>query len=294
MIIDGRKIAKEIIDRLQKYLIPKRFIGVILVGENIVSTKFIQQKKKIAEILNIDFRIYSFSESVKVDELRKKIGIIARGKTCGGLIVQLPLPSCLDRRRILNSIPKEKDLDVLSESAYEQFLTDQKVLPPSVSTFCEILPGLCNSNEGGLRHKIFENVLCETKNYQADRFVVVGNGFLIGKPISDYLRLCGKQLIVIDKEDDLLKIKDADVVILGTGVPGIVNERMIKNGALIVDFGCSFIDGELCGDLLKPTIKNQQSTTFLYTPTPGGTGPILVAKLFENFYKLNAIDRKII
>lgn len=274
MIIDGRKIAKEIINGLQGHPTPKKFLGVVLVGENTASEKFIQQKKKIAEILGIDFRVYSFSESIQVSELRKRIGIIARGKTCGGLIVQLPLPSHLNRRRIVNSIPKEKDLDVLSESAYGQFLTDQRVLPPSVSTFCEVL----------LHYQVLENVSCETPAC-AGRFAVVGNGFLVGKPISDYLRLQGKQLVVLDKGDDLSKIKDADVVILGTGVPNIVSEAMIKDGALIIDFGCSFIDGKLCGDLLSPTKEN-----FSYTPTPGGTGPILVVKLFENFYKLNTID----
>ncbi|TSC52728.1 MAG: methylenetetrahydrofolate dehydrogenase (NADP+) / methenyltetrahydrofolate cyclohydrolase [Parcubacteria group bacterium LiPW_41] len=272
MIIDGRKIAKEIIDRLVKHPTPKRFLGVIIVGENAASKKFVEQKRKIAEVLNIDFRAYQFAESIEVDELRKKIGIIGHGKTCGGLIVQLPLPSHLDRRRIVNSMPKEKDLDVLSESAYGQFLTDQRILPPSVSTFCEVLS----------HYQVLGNVSHET-------FVVVGNGFLVGKPISDYLRLQGKQLVILDKGDDLSKIKDADVVILGTGVPNIVNEGMIKNGVLVIDFGCSFIDGKLCGDLLKPTTDN-----FFYTPTPGGTGPILVAKLFENFYKCNNVDENVI
>ncbi len=280
MIIDGRKIAKEIINKLERHPIQKKFLGVVLVGENVASEKFVQQKKKIAEVLNIDFRTYQFPESIEVDELRKKIGIIGHGKTCGGLIVQLPLPTHLNRRRIVNSIPKEKDLDVLSKSAYGQFLTDQRILPPSVSTFCEVL-----SHYQVLRnlptmpaHAGQAGVSCET-------FAVVGNGFLVGKPIGDYLKQQNKKVAILDKGDDVSKIKNADIVILGTGVPNIVNEGMIKDGALVVDFGCSFIDGKLCGDFKKPTTDN-----FFYTPTPGGTGPILVGKLFENFYKLNTID----
>jgi len=273
--IYGRKIAKDIIDKLQIRPTPKKFLGVILVGDNVASEKFIGQKRKIAEFLNIDFRVYSFPESIQVDELRKKIGIIARGKTCGGLIIQLPLPSHLNRRRIVNSIPKGKDLDVLSESAYGQFLTDQTVLPPSVSTFCEVLS----------HYQVFENHAYRQAGVSREtnlKYAIVGNGFLVGRPISDYLRLQGKQLVVLDKGDNLSNIKDADVIVLGAGVPNLVDQKMIKDGALIVDFGCSFVDGKLCGDLLQP--KNEK---FLYTPTPGGTGPILVVKLFENFFKLN-------
>ncbi|RJQ26595.1 bifunctional 5,10-methylenetetrahydrofolate dehydrogenase/5,10-methenyltetrahydrofolate cyclohydrolase [Candidatus Parcubacteria bacterium] len=282
VIIDGRKIAKEIIDRLKECGAPKKFLGVIFIGNNSASERFVQQKKKIAEILGVDFRIYQFPEPIRVDELRKKIGMIGRGKTCGGLIVQLPLPSHLNRSRILNSIPKGKDLDVLSESAYEQFLTNQKILPPSVSTFCEVLS----------YYQLLENhayrqagVSHETSTYQIGRLAVVGNGFLVGKPISDYLRLQGKQFVVLDKGDDLSEIKNADVVVLGTGVSNIIDETIIKDDALVIDFGCSFISGKLCGDLLFPTKEN-----FSYTPTPGGTGPILVAKLFENFYRLNVTN----
>jgi len=287
MIIDGKQISKKIIDVLKKRPIPKKFLGVISVGGNSASEKFIQQKKKTAEFLGIDFRVYSFPESIKNDELRKKICIIAKGKTCGGIIIQLPLPTHLNRRRILNSIPKEKDLDVLSESAYKQFLAGMGLFPPSVSTFREIL-----LHYQFLKHLPAQaGVSCETILSVQGGFAVVGNGFLVGRPISDYLKSQGKQLVIFDKGDDISQIKDADVVVLGTGIPKIVKETMIKDGALVIDFGCSFIDGKLCGDLLKPTTNNLQPTTFLYTPTPGGTGPILIAKLFENFYKLNEVDK---
>ncbi|MFA5870667.1 MAG: bifunctional 5,10-methylenetetrahydrofolate dehydrogenase/5,10-methenyltetrahydrofolate cyclohydrolase [Candidatus Paceibacterota bacterium] len=283
MIIDGKQIAREIIEKLKSHSAPKKFLGVVLVGENNASKKFIEQKKKIAEFLGIDFRVYSFPELIKNDELRKKIGIVTRGKTCGGLIVQLPLPAHLNRRRILNSIPKEKDLDVLSESAYKQFLAGIGFSPPSVSTVCEVLS----------HYQLSTNVSRETILSAWGGFVVVGNGFLVGKPISDYLRLQGKQLVVLDKGDDLSRTKSADVVVLGMGVPNIVNETMIKDGALVIDFGCSFVNGKLCGDLDQLKIVNCK-LKISYTPTPGGTGPILVAKLFENFYKLNEVDKVVL
>ena len=276
VIIDGTQIAEEIIEKLKRCTKPEKFIGVVSIQKNGASEKFIEQKKRIAELLEIDFRVYTFSELISTDQLKKNIEDIAKEKNCGGIIVQLPLPEHLNREQILNLIPKEKDVDVLSRSAYEQFLNNQEVCPPSVSTFCEILS----------RYQRLENVSCKT-------FAVVGNGFLVGKPISDYLKLKRKQIIILDKGEDLSSIENADVIILGTGVPNIVNRTMIKDGALVVDFGCSFIDGKLCGDLEQLKIENLPAgrqgckLKISYTPTPGGTGPILVAKLFENFYTLN-------
>ena len=270
MKIDGKKIAEEVLRRLSRTPTPRKFLGVILVGNDSASKKFVMQKKNIADLLGIDFRVYQFSESIDADSLRSSVGRIGRGSTCGGLVVQLPLPLHLNRRRILNAIPKEKDIDVLSESAYAQFLSTQTLLPPSVSTYCEIVSYM-------QQHNVSRETFFDAKKY-----AVVGNGFLVGKPIFDYLRIQGNDVLVCDKGDDLKQIRSAHVVVLGTGIPNIIDETLVREDALVIDFGCSFIDGVLYGDFKKTTNEK-----ILYTPTPGGTGPILVAKVFENFYLLH-------
>ena len=93
---------------------------------------------------------------------------------------------------------------------------------------------------------------------------------------------------MLDKGFDGAILKNTDIVILGTGHPHLIDVGMLKENTLVIDFGYGMKDGKICGDFnpLQSTTNNTQQTTIFYTPTPGGTGPILVAKLFENFFFL--------
>ena len=88
---------------------------------------------------------------------------------------------------------------------------------------------------------------------------------------------------------DLGLLKQADVVITSVGKAGLVTPNILKDGVLVIDFGYGTLDGTYSGDLDTRALqdKNVTSQRGWYTPTPGGTGPIDVAKLFENFYELN-------
>jgi methylenetetrahydrofolate dehydrogenase (NADP+)/methenyltetrahydrofolate cyclohydrolase len=76
-------------------------------------------------------------------------------------------------------------------------------------------------------------------------------------------------------------------VITGVGKAGIITPEMLRDGAGIIDFGYGTLDGKYSGDLDTRRLAMSDSRLAFYTPTPGGTGPLLVAKLFENFYELN-------
>jgi len=270
MIIEGRKIATEIIEKLKKYEKVSTFLAVFVVGKNNVSEKFIEQKKKIAGELGIDFRVYNFSEDVTQDELRKQVVKTGKHKTCGGIIIQLPLPDHINKHYVLNAIPKDKDVDVLGERALGAFYTSRnRVLPPAVEVFQEIL-------------KIQK---LEIKNCS---IAIVGVGFLIGKPIAVWLSGKCQNLILLDKGGDMSLLKNVDIIVCGTGSAGIIRPEMIRDNTLVIDFGYSIKDGKILGDFSQEEFKNQNSKTKInFTPTPGGTGPILVVKLFENFLILN-------
>jgi methylenetetrahydrofolate dehydrogenase (NADP+) / methenyltetrahydrofolate cyclohydrolase len=90
---------------------------------------------------------------------------------------------------------------------------------------------------------------------------------------------------VLGKGSDFSLLQAADLVGLGTGVPALVRADLLKPGAAVIDFGyAAGPEGKLLGDL-DPAGADKLAW---HTPTPGGTGPILVAKLFENFYSLNS------
>ncbi|MFA4872115.1 MAG: tetrahydrofolate dehydrogenase/cyclohydrolase catalytic domain-containing protein, partial [Patescibacteria group bacterium] len=270
------------------------------------SLSFLKQKEKVAKELGIDFRIYEpehtkycvlgrahtsqcMCSGFQNDSLRKFVLKIANLKKVGGVIVQLPLPEHLNKHYILNVIPREKDIDVLGERALGAFYNGRNiVLPPAVEVVKEII----------------ENCKLKIENL---RIAVVGAGFLIGKPIAVWLmNQKVKELTIFEKGSlpaqagDLTELKDYDLIISGTGVAGLIKLEMLKQGAGIIDFGYSMgkelgiMNNELGikirGDLDVSDIQNSKfkiQNSGFYTPTPGGTGPILVAKIFENFYNLN-------
>ena len=285
MKIDGRKIAEEIIERLknkvvlndqapleikfltgqaQGKILPNKILAVVYVGENPASEAFIKQKKKVAEELGVDFRIYRFSGEMSNDKLRAEVVRIARQGAVGGVIVQLPLPEKFNRQKILNAAPAEKDVDVLSEKAWGVFsLGRGAVLPPAVGVVEEIL-------------LIF--------NFQLSTscVAVVGAGTPVGKPVAAWLSGKVKKLAIFDEGSDLGELSEYDLVVTGVGKGEIIKPEFLKEGASVIDFG--YEGGR--GDLDASDESKLEKLAF-WTPTPGGTGPILVAKLFENFYKLN-------
>src|SRR3989344_8263629 len=270
MIINGKKIAEEIIAELKQKPVPKRFFAVFLVGDDSASASFVRQKEKTAKALGIDFRIYSYPEEITNDKLRKEISRVALSKRCGGALVQLPLPSHLNRHYILNVIPREKDADVLGERALGAFYAGRNpVLPPAVGTVEKILKAMSYKPE-------------------ASKVAVVGLGLLVGKPISVWLMGRVKELYLLDSSSDLLILKEADLVISGVGKAGLIKPSMLKKDAGIIDFGYDDHGESMAGDFDASELTNL--TTYklaFYTPTPGGTGPVLVAQLMENFYTLN-------
>lgn len=277
MIIDGNKIAEGIIEELKQKPRQKKFLAAVLVGDDLASLAFLKQKERVAEALDIEFQLHKFPERVSRETLRKMMDRITDKKMCGGLIVQLPLPSHIPLHYVLNAIPREKDVDVLSERALGAFYVGRgTIIPPAVRTLIAILDKELIVAEGD------ESEMAEW--YIRDKKVgVVGLGFLVGKPISTWLIGKSKEAHFLDDKSDLSILKDMDVVILGTGQAHLINHEILKKDALVIDFGSAKKGKKISGDFDAAGAPD----SLRYTPTPGGTGPILVAQLFKNFYELN-------
>ncbi len=313
--ISGTEIAQKIIDNLKSMPTPKKILASILVGKNPASVSFLKQKEEIAKGLGVDFRIYKFDENLKNDDLRFEVGRIANQKPVGGIIVQLPLPSHINRHYILNAIPREKDVDVLGERSLGAFYTERNpILPPAVGVVIEILkepaalfeksvsqaerarfPNGARESEAESKRKFlageFDSVFSKIKPLA---IAVVGLGFLVGKPIAVWLIKKSQELYLLHRESNLSALKQVDLIITATGQAGLIRPEMLKDGAGIIDFGYSVIEmsneqgvmsKKIRGDF-DASLLNTHNSLLFYTSTPGGTGPILVAKIFENFYNL--------
>lgn len=269
MLIDGKKIAEEVKDSLKKEIEKsgkKLKLAIAQVGENEVSKKFIEKKVKFAEEIGVKTEIYNLPDNISTEELCKKLEKIC-GEDNNGVILQLPLPAHIDTQHALDSIALEKDVDVLSSRAFGDFATGcSKILPPLV----------------GVIKTIFEKFNIEPigKN-----IVVIGRGILVGKPIANWLINEGATVTILNSKTlnpgDYTLI--ADVIISGVGKPGLIKPDIVKEGVIMIDAGTSMKDGKLKGDF-DPAVAGRAS---LFTPVPGGVGPVTVAMLFKNLIELN-------
>lgn len=269
----GKEISQTIIERLKAKPVPNKIFAAILVADDPASVNFVGQKEKLAKSLGIDFRIYRLSPELKNDGLRKEVREIAQKKRVGGVIVQLPLPRGVNRHYVMNTIPPEKDVDVLGKRASDEFYGNHSsILPPAVGTVATIIESSSLIS-----------------NLSSLRVAMIGAGLLVGKPVAHWLKGKAKEITIFrsTSKDMEEKLKNYDIVISGVGKANLFNAEHVKENAIVIDFGWDTVNGKICGDFNPSTqlpITNYQLLN--YTPTPGGTGPILVAKLLENFYTL--------
>ena len=281
MIIDGKKISAEIIARLKSLPGPDKILAAILVGSTGPSAtssgpsgspqaeqskSFLRQKENMAKELGISFQLFQFPESILEDDLILEIKKIGSDREIGGLIVQLPLPPHFDRDKILAAINPKQDIDAMALASQES------VNPLPVEVVKDVLKFAGE----------------EMKNKSV---AVIGRGFLVGKPIMEWLDKIGVKYVLFHSKSDLSEIKKADLIISGVGKGGLIKPEMLKPGAGVIDFGYDMVNGKIKGDFAVSKVNSQMSNVAFYTPTPGGTGPILVAEIFKNFYKLSNIFR---
>lgn len=262
MIIDGKKISEEIKNILNGKSAGRRMkLAIVMVGDDEASKKFIERKEKFAKDVCVETRVYNLPADISTTELRKKMAEISHIKENDGVILQLPLPSQINTQYVLNGIIAKKDVDVLSSRAFGDFATGRSaILPPVV----------------GVIKEIFDRNKVEVKG---KNIVVVGAGKLVGMPASVWLINQGAMVSVVNEfTPDISKFtKEADIIISGAGKPGLIKPEMVKEGVIIIDAG------SLSGDV-EPGVAEKAS---LFTPVPGGIGPLTVAMVFKNLIELN-------
>jgi len=264
IIADGRAITQKVLSRIKTDLDGRSIsIAAIWVGENLAIGRFVEMKKKYAESVGIKISIFNFSTNDPEEKVINKIKELSRDKEINGIIVELPLPDKFDRDKILNSVPEEKDIDVLSASAQKNFYDNRsELLPPSV----------------GALELLFREYEIDPKGKVA---AVFGQSILIGKPISYWLESLGAKVLRIDENTENTKelCLRADIVVSGVGKPNLISGNMVKNGAIVVDFGFEKLGDKIAGDVDFDSVAPK---TYLITPVPGGMGPIVIAAFLKN------------
>lgn len=264
-IVDGKTIAEKLLKKLKgqiQNLGLRPHLAVVLVGNDKPSETYVRKKQEAAKETGIRFSLYKFPAGIQEGKLISEIKKIQR-QSLSGLIVQLPLPKKLDKRKILNVLDPEIDVDFLTWESLGKLVIGENILvPPSPAAILEILKYYRISLPG--KH-----------------IVLVGQGDLIGKPLTNLLMHLPVTLTTCNKDTkNLAEItRKADILICGVGKANLIRARMVKKGAVVIDAGVSFVGRKMHGDVDFQKVSKIAS---LITPTPGGVGPITVAKLLQN------------
>lgn len=269
MLINGKQIAEKVNQRTaelvailkKKNIIPK--LAVILVGEDKPSQTYVRKKGESAKKTGFDFTLYELPKNIKQDELIKKIKKIQQDKKLTGLIVQLPLPEHLYATEVLNAIKPEIDVDCLTDvNLGKLVMKTNYIVPPTPGAVMSILHDL--------------NVDLIGKN-----ITIIGAGALVGKPLAIMMMNERASVTTCNSKtkDTKEKCLQADIIVTGVGKKDLLRGDMVKKDAIVIDTGVDFESGKMYGDVNVEEVLKKAS---FVTPTPGGVGPITVARLLLN------------
>jgi methylenetetrahydrofolate dehydrogenase (NADP+)/methenyltetrahydrofolate cyclohydrolase len=269
-IIDGRKIAGEILEKVKLEVGQLPFQPVfcdILVGDDPASTQYVKMKARAAERVGIKFREANFPSGISTEKLVEEIKKISAEKNMCGLIVQLPLPGAMDKQTVLDAIDPSIDVDSTGTVNTNLFYEGKAYV--EFPTAAAVMALLKNTGED-----------LKTKN-----IAVLGFGQLVGRPVSFLLEQkgCKVNLIRSKTPNPEELIRAADVIISAVGKPKLITGSKIKSGAIIIDAGTAESDGGITGDVDFDSVKNIAS---FVSPVPGGVGPVTVAMLLSNVLKV--------
>ncbi|MDE2485004.1 MAG: bifunctional methylenetetrahydrofolate dehydrogenase/methenyltetrahydrofolate cyclohydrolase FolD [candidate division NC10 bacterium] len=270
-IIDGKAIAAEIRREVrldvaamvaQTGVVP--CLAAILVGNDPASATYVQNKARACKEVGITSVRIDLPADCSEASLLHEIGRLNSDPAVHAILVQLPLPPHISEKRVLETILPEKDVDGFHPANLGGLLVGKPLFV--ASTPLGILELLNRSNVG----------------IEGKHAVIVGWSVVVGKPTA-FLLLQHHATVTIChiKTRELAShTRQADILIVAAGKPGLVTGSMVKGGAVVIDVGVNRLtDGRVVGDVDFPGVAEKAS---LITPVPGGVGPMTVAMLLRN------------
>ncbi|KHL68860.1 MULTISPECIES: bifunctional methylenetetrahydrofolate dehydrogenase/methenyltetrahydrofolate cyclohydrolase FolD [Pseudomonas] len=277
-LIDGKAIAARLRQQIAQRVVERRQQGlrapglaVILVGSDPASQVYVAHKRKDCVEVGFESRAYDLPETTSQEELLALIDQLNADPAIDGILVQLPLPKHLDASRLLERIRPDKDVDGFH--------------PYNVGRLAQRIPLLRPCTPKGIMTLLSETGV-DLHGLDA---VVVGASNIVGRPMALELLLAGCTVTVTHRFTRNLEehVSRADLVVVATGITGLVKGHWIKPGAIVIDVGINRQpDGRLVGDVEFEAASKRAGWI---TPVPGGVGPMTRACLLEN--TLHAADK---
>src|SRR5581483_6602504 len=299
-ILDGTKIAADIKSEVAaevKLLTGAGMrpgLAVVLVGNNPASEIYVRGKVKSSEEVGIYSEKHTPQATVSTDELLELVHDLNRREEIDGILIQLPLPSQVDSKRVLMTVDPTKDVDGFH--------------PMNVGFLSTQRPGLTPCTPAG----IMEILKRSNIPIAGQEAVVVGRSDIVGKPTAMLLINENATVTVChSKTRDLPSVcRRADILIAAIGRSGMINRDFVKPGATVIDVGMNTVrdqaefDKFFKGNEKREQVFKTKGSTLIgdvhpevaevagaITPVPGGVGPLTIAMLMSNTVRAMRLRR---
>ena len=266
-IIDGKEIAKKLRSKIAEEVVSldrPPGLAVILVGEDPASAVYVRNKELACRQAGFFSDKIIKSENITEEQLLEEVERLNNNPHIDGILVQLPLPKHINANKVIEHISPHKDVDGFHSENIGKLMQNKSHLRPCTP-------------KGVMT--MLESIDCKIEGMNC---VVVGASNIVGRPMAmELLNARGTVTICNSRTKDLAgKVRQADIVVVGVGIPKMVKGDWVKEGAVVIDVGINRLDdGSLVGDVDYDAIKE---TAGAITPVPGGVGPMTIATLLEN------------
>lgn len=280
-LLDGKTLAKKIENEVlagaellkeQTGRVPG--LAVILVGNDPASQAYVNMKKKACDRVGFYSVTHEMPKNISQDAIENTITMMNNNPNIDGILIQLPLPPQIDTTKLLELVAPNKDVDGFH--------------PYNVGRLTTGLDGFVPCTPLGVM-ELFREYDIDLKGKNC---VVVGASNIVGKPMASLLLNANATVEICHIfTDDLQKhTLNADIILVGVGVIGLIKEDMVKDGAIIIDIGINRADdGKLVGDV---DFENVSKKCSYITPVPGGVGPMTISMLLSNTLKAAQLHSK--
>ena len=270
-ILDGKRIAQEVLERIAKRVSERKAQGldepglaVVLVGNDAASSVYVRNKRRACHQVGFRSFDYDLPSTTTEAQLFALIDRLNVDPAVHGILVQSPLPDHIDEDALVDRIDPNKDVDGFQAVNVGRLALRRFGLRPCTPKGVMTLLGHTD------------------RPVRGQHAVVVGVSNHVGRPLVLELLIAGCTTTCCHRFTHDLEtyVRQADILVVAVGKPGLVKGEWIKPGAVVVDVGINRLeDGRLVGDV-DFDIAAQRASWI--TPVPGGVGPMTVATLMEN------------
>ncbi|MDQ2873050.1 MAG: bifunctional 5,10-methylenetetrahydrofolate dehydrogenase/5,10-methenyltetrahydrofolate cyclohydrolase [Candidatus Eremiobacteraeota bacterium] len=273
-ILDGRAVAAELTAELttrsnalrESGIHPK--LAVTLVGKDESSVAYVRNLVRTGERVGIIVEVVELPENSSAERVRERLHELGSDAAVHGVMLQQPLPPHLSIRTIADAIPVHKDVDGThpTNQGNLAFGSGTEFVPATPAAVMILLERSPHWPLAGRRA------------------VMIGRSVVVGAPVAMLMLANDATVTMLHKESASLQpfLAMADVVVVATGVPGLIGGADIAPGATVIDVGTTIVDGILRGDV---DFDSAVAVAGAITPVPGGVGPVTNVALLRNVVK---------